>query len=370
MRYSQESCLEGLSQEDQGFVLESDARSAVAKEILETPLSFKEKVELFWNDTKERFGVGKFVHRAEVVGGVGDVLHVEINGVDLGKYLPEGVVFRGNRFSSEFKDDYTVPFPSPFYDPYSREVCIIVAKDAGVSGKVTDEIKYSGLVVLHEVGHSIDDSRRLERLNEVERLQTVERLYRTCASGGLSWLSESHFQVLSRGGAFDEERIREEVVEFVSSKLSKEVSATGKYALRERLLVRGIDENDFVAKVGAEVAATVYGIYTDAANSARLGNVDEAGIGVRQAFETRITETHDAYEDAMSSESAKSERQAWAEALVIARKLTRESGVRLWDGELKDLYFFIDKLINAHGLTAGRKGVKNPYSRAALHIPD
>jgi len=67
-------------------------------------------------------------------------------------------------------------------------------------------------------------------------------------------------------------------------------------------------------------------------------------------------------------ETAVSERQAWAEALVLARRLIRENHARLWRGGIKELFFEIDRCINAHG-RAGRLGVKNLSSREKLFLP-
>jgi hypothetical protein len=47
-----------------------------------------------------------------------------------------------------------------------------------------------------------------------------------------------------------------------------------------------------------------------------------------------------------------------------------EKDIQLYDGTLEDLFFYINRFINAHGMDAGRKGIKNPKSRNALNIPE
>jgi hypothetical protein len=48
-----------LTLQEQNFVKEQDTRNSVAREILETPPSLKEKALLFWNDAKEKLGYEK-----------------------------------------------------------------------------------------------------------------------------------------------------------------------------------------------------------------------------------------------------------------------------------------------------------------------
>ncbi len=353
----------------QQFVKESDSRNKVAKELLENALTFKEKVQLFWNDTKEKLSIGKYVNRVDIEGNVGDELKVNIGGINLNEFLPEGVIFRGVKVGSDFEGDHVVPISGPFYDPYSNEICIPVSKEKGVETRTMDELKNSGLVTVHEMGHAIDDKDRVNRLDSIELARTEERLYRNCASEG-SWFSEQHFRVLKEGKTFDNNLIQTEITEIVQKRLDNMLSKGERYDLKARLRIRLTDETEFVNKAVSEVSTSIYRIYELARTKAIEENPESAIIFVKKSFEAHIKSTSDRYDEEWARESAKSERQAWARGLEIARKLTNKHGIRFWDKSFNELNFFIDSLINAHGVNAGRKGVRNPANREALHIPN
>lgn len=353
----------------QQFIKESNSRNKVAKELLENALTFKEKVQLFWNDTKEKLSIGKYVNRVNIEGNIGDKLKVNIGGISLNEFLPEGVVFRGVSVGSDFEGDHIVPISGPFYDPYSKEICIPVSKEKGVETRTMNELKNSGLVTVHEIGHAIDDKERANRLDSIELTRTEEQLYRNCASEG-SWFNDQHFRILKEGKTFDNSIIQAEITEIVQRKLDNMLSKSGRYDLKARLRIRSTNETEFANKAVGEVSTSIYRIYELARSKAIEENSESARTFVEKSFEAHIKSTSDRYNEEWATESAKSERQAWARGLEIARKLINEHGIRFWDKSFKDLNLFIDSLINAHGVNAGRKGVRNPANREALYIPN
>jgi len=358
-----------LTEEDRRFVNELGERDRIAQEVIEKGPSLWERVRLFWNDTRERLGINGSVQRVEISGGVGDVLAVSLGGRDLGNFLPSGVVFRGCRYSKEGRSDYDLPFPDPCYDPYTKEVCLVIDKEKGLKGRLTGDLKYSGLIVLHEIGHAIDDSRRRSRFEEIERRSLLASTLSRSADG-LRWFSKLHFDVIKGGRNFDPERIKEDIEGHVRFRIEERLEGSGRYSLRQRLKAGGIDEDQFVEEVENELTGFLFSKYKKAADLARRESSAEAKALFNKAIERKVEEYLEEKEEALSDERAKSERQAWAHALLLARQLAQESGVRLWDKDLESLFLFVDKLINAHGLRAGRKGVKNPNSRRILYLPD
>jgi hypothetical protein len=174
--------------------------------------------------------------------------------------------------------------------------------------------------------------------------------------------------MLKQGVTFDRQQANDEILERITLELEQELAKEGRYSLKGRLIARGRNVDEFSRYVINEVNKQLLDYYQKACGVAVNEGAYEAEALIKQEIENKILSYRNNYNDELSDESAKSERQAWAEALVMARKLTRDQQVRLWDGNFDQLLIFVDKLINAHGMDAGRKGVKNPNSRKILNI--
>lgn len=359
----------GLTHGQRQFVNESVIRNKTAEKILIDELTYKERVMLFWNDTKERVSIGKYVNRIKVEGNVGEELKVKIAGISLNRYLPSGVIFKGVSVGESFQKDNVVPFDGPFYDPYRREICVPIKKEQGIVTRTINEVKNSGLIIVHELGHAIDDKERPDRLDNCEKARTMEILYRRCASEG-TWFSKQHFDALKTGQSFDNNLIQLEIKEIVKNRLDNLLLSENEHDLKDRLRIRNTDQNAFVSEIVSEVAFSIYRIYELAKTKATEEDSKSALNFVKIAFDNNIRSSFNKYHEELAKETARSERQAWAHGLEIARKLVHEHGIKFWDKSFKELAFFIDILINAHGVDAGRKGVKNLKSRKALYMPN
>jgi hypothetical protein len=358
----------GLDDERQRFVRESEERDKVVEELFEKTLTVREKVELFWNDVKEKVQIGKYVDRVETVGKVGGELSVFLSGNNLKDLLPEGVTFRGVKYDEEVAKelgDYVFSESGPFYNPITREVCVNVDVSIGSETRLMNEVKYSGLIFLHEIGHAKDDEKRPERLNRLEELGELRDVVRYV--GGMEWFRQEHFETLKER-SFDVGEVRTSVDGRVRLFLERQLEKDGKYSLRSRLKSRNVEMEDFVNKLQREVSDFFVGGYQEACDTSKFQFAEDAQTYIRDMVDKKEKSYRDEYFEEQSNMEATSERQVWAEALVMARELIK-SGIKLWDKDLKDLLFFIDRLINAHGVSAGRKGVKNPKSREKLFLP-
>lgn len=121
-------------------------------------------------------------------------------------------------------------------------------------------------------------------------------------------------------------------------------------------------------KVVTELSDALYVFYKEAAEMVRVDTPRAAKEHFDDLVDNHAETLQTEYNDKLVDETAKSERQAWAHALTIARELNKHNIV-LWTKGIKELSFFIARLINAHGLEAGRRGVKNPRYKKLLHIP-
>ncbi|MBI3103439.1 hypothetical protein HYZ05_00705 [Candidatus Daviesbacteria bacterium] len=109
---------------------------------------------------QERFGIGSFITRADVKGGVGDRLVVKLGRVTLNDRLPEGVEFRGYRHVEKDgdKDGYSST-SLHFYDPVRRHIGLTVECAPTAHFKLPiNRTPLAGLVILHEMGHAWDDA--------------------------------------------------------------------------------------------------------------------------------------------------------------------------------------------------------------------
>lgn len=360
-----------LSDEERQFLKQQDQRILVTSEFWGKK-EYSDSAWHFFNTIKERTGIGRHVDIPKIKGGVGDELEVSIKGVNLAEYLPAGMKFRGYRYDPSV-DTYTPPpftshQSSPFYSLSTDEVALIVDGNPKEETKQKQsDLRYSGLIILHEIGHGEDARRRPGALDEVFTLGLLQKTLSDLKNGDFqtgNFFGEAHFNYRSHGFNLTDEEVKTLLSEFVTRVTEREFAKSGFDLFKRRLDVRNIPYEQITQQAERELSQFLWDTYT----AARSHDSSQGSVAhVDKMFDERKKNLFNQVVEAEAVTMAASERFAWARGFELARRLRKEHDVSLWDQDINKLFFFADRLINAHGVD-GARGVKKTSSKKALHL--
>jgi hypothetical protein len=358
--------LKPLTESENKQVLETQTRRAGGEKEY-APITWREQAKLFFNDIKSRLRVGTYIDRAQVVNTTDSNLGVIIAGQDIGEYLPDSVKFVGWKITD--KPDHKrheTDHMSSFYDPYSHTIGLPIEKSPEIHDvRLFQDLEYSGLVGLHEVGHARDDKERPDRLNNILKWQVKSAASTFFTSSRI--LQPDTIKTITESGQISTNDIDQKIESELKTFLG-EVFLPNHKKLIDGIQARKIDQELFLEDVSKELTDDVKEIFAQSAEFSKLMDSGDLERFVKERCTDKINEYQNTYDQLLSDETAKAERNAWAKALIMAREITKEKGGVLWNKSLEELFFYIDSSINDHGKEAGRKGIKNPNMRSALNI--
>ncbi|MBU0534837.1 hypothetical protein KKC62_01500 [Patescibacteria group bacterium] len=361
-----------MTHEELQILAENESRHSIGREVYDAP-KIQQLMTNFWNDCKATLEAGHYVDRAKIHGGVGEALSVYIKDVNLNQYLPSGVTFLGVlSVDGDPKSINECEGLSPYYFDMEHIIGLPVAKEKGVTGLLVGETKDSSLAILHEIGHAWD---YVENAKERQQESLISEQFRALQLF-LNVNSDSLGSFVGLNPDYKNPQVEERLNnllevkthEFIS--IETTLSAHANYPLNRRVEATGVSLADFENMLNEQARNILREIYAHT----EANRQDTAQDGISKCVKSELKVVADRLskesDEFQATVTALHERNAWARALVIGKKLMHEEGVQLYEGTLENLFFYIDRCINAHGVDAGRKGIKNPKTRDALNIPE
>lgn len=280
---------------------------------------------------KERFGVGKYMTRPDIRGGVGDTLDVKIGRVALNEFLPPGVQFKGYRHVEREQGESTQGYASThwhFYDPATKDIGLAVECEPNASFKLDiRSMPTAGLVLAHEMGHAWDDhDNPQDRAIFVRNTLPVQILHDVKDEQIRQWYQQARSDATKRGRLDSDllKRLVETDIRGQARRTALEARLKGSHISR---LVSPSQFDEITEEIGKAVAEQVL------VRGAPLDQQDLAGSVER----VRQTSGY-LQKQFLRKRELDSEVRAWLKAEAITKSLKkRDPKISLWDGDEKSL---------------------------------
>jgi hypothetical protein len=305
--------------------------------------------------------IGRRVDRPLITGGEGEELSITLGGIDLRQYLPKNYRILGERLTEKNN-------AGPRFEVGVRVVVLPITKDKGEVAETIKEREDAGLVILHEIGHAIDEEETHSHLREIEAGIVVEAV-----PYGLDEFGEEMSSCVQGivDGVFDEgmvQRLNKVVAGAVKQRVEDSFEFFQPFGIlgsdadifsglsisrREVFQSYGEDTDDVKRRVVKEVADGVLNRVMGLTNEGGFSGSFIALVGeINDQLKLCRVDCEERMRKFKRDNGARCERQAWAKGLQIARNLIRERSVRLWKGSgeegLQNLFDTIDSYVYYH----------------------